>query len=353
MIEIDGSMHSGSGTLLRYASALAALLREPLHIFRIREKREKPGLRPQHLQALRACSSLCSGRLDGDEIGSREVYFYPGDRHGSGHFTWDIGTAGSTTMLAFSTIPIALFSPAPCRFTIIGGLFQDHAPSAFHMEHVLFPLIRKMGGNIQLEVIQPGYVPEGQGKLQVDTVPLDDTLTPLQMLDQGKVKRIRGISLASHLMKEKVSHRMASQSQGLLEEAGLDAQIDILDDSTAIQRGAALLLWAETTTGCLIGADQAGKRGRRSESIAQFVVKSLLEDLRTGATVDRHLADQLILFAALAKRRTEYLIPRMTDHIESNLWLVQKILGARAVVDGNYLRIDGIGLLPSKTSPFA
>jgi RNA 3'-terminal phosphate cyclase (ATP) len=287
--------------------------------------------------------------LEGDDVGSREVYFYPGENPRSGHFTWDIGTAGSTTMLAFSTTPIALFADAPCRFTIIGGLFQDHAPSAFHMEHILFPLIRKMGGNVSIQVLQPGYVPQGQGKLQVDIVPLREALDPLQMLRQGMVKHVRGISLASHLTKENVSIRMASHSQKLLRDEGFDVEFSVLDDRTSPQRGAALLLWAETTTGCLIGADQAGKRGRKSESIAEFVVRSLLADLGEGATTDRYLADQLILFAALARKRTEYIVPRVTDHIESNLWLVQKVLGAKGIIDGNRLKIDGIGFYPSRS----
>ena len=59
--------------------------------------------------------------------------------------------------------------------------------------------------------------------------------------------------------------------------------------------------------------------------------------------VDRHLADQLILFAALAEGTTKVLIPRMTEHIETNLWLVQKILGAKTSQTGNKLRIEGIG----------
>jgi RNA 3'-terminal phosphate cyclase (ATP) len=123
-------------------------------------------------------------------------------------------------------------------------------------------------------------------------------------------------------------------------------EIEVLQDSSALQRGAALFLRADTTTGCILGADQAGKPGRRSEAIAEFVVSTLREDLASGATVDRHLADQLVLFAALADGETRYRIPMITDHIESNLWIVETMLGARTVRDGNILTIVGIGLKP-------
>lgn len=343
MIEVDGSVHSGSGTLLRYAVALATLLGEPLHMNRIRAKREKPGLRPQHLQAVRACCSLSGGKLEGDEIGSGEITFTPGNALKDGDFQWDIGTAGSTTMLAFTLIPLALFAKRPCRFSIRGGLFQDFAPSAFHLQKVLLPILKNMGAQIRIEILRPGYPPKGQGHLRLEVKPLPGALKPLQMTDQGTTRTIRGISLASHLENEKVSERMADQSKKLLERRGYRVQIEVLNDQTAPQKGAALLLWAETETACLLGSDQAGKPGRRSEKIAQFVVTSLLEDLGTKATTDRHLADQLILFAALAKGTTHYLIPRRTDHIESNLWLVGEILGVKSEFSENHLAIEGIG----------
>jgi RNA 3'-terminal phosphate cyclase (ATP) len=69
----------------------------------------------------------------------------------------------------------------------------------------------------------------------------------------------------------------------------------------------------------------------------------LLEDLAAKATADRHLADQLILFAALAQGKSRYLIASLTEHVESNLWLVEKILGAKTQRRGNVLQVEGIG----------
>jgi RNA 3'-terminal phosphate cyclase (ATP) len=343
MIQVDGSAHSGSGTLLRYAVALVTLLGKPLHMTRIRAKREKPGLRPQHLQAVRACCSLSDGELEGAEVGSTEIIFKPGHTLKTGDFRWDIGTAGSTTMLAFTLIPLALFASRLCSFSMVGGLFQDFAPSAFHLQMVLLPVLKRMGAEIRIEVLQPGYLPKGEGRLRVEVKPLRGGLKPLRMTEQGTLKGIRGISLASHLEIERVSERMADQCKRLLEKRGYQTDIEVLNDQTALQKGAALLLWAETETGCLLGSDQAGKPGRRSEKIAHSVVASLFEDLDTKATTDRHLADQLILFASLAEGTSEYVIPRMTEHIESNLWLVEKILGVKSELSKNHLRIEGIG----------
>ncbi len=342
MIEIDGSVHSGSGTLLRYAASLATLVGRPIRMTRVRAKRQKPGLRPQHLQALRACATLSGGRLEGDRVGSQEILYAPGPELRGGEYKLDIGTAGSTTMLAFTLLPLALHAEKTCRFSLTGGLFQDFAPSAFHMQRALIPLLRRMGAEVRLEIRRPGYVPKGGGEIFLEVKPRRLPLEPLRMPDQGSLSKITGVSLSSHLEREKVSERMASRCRELLEKRGLEAEFEVLRDSDAHQRGAALMLLAETDRGCLIGADRAGKPGRRSEIIAEFVVRSLLEDLDTGATVDRHLADQLILFAALADGLSTYRIPVLTDHIRSNLWLVEKILDARNRLEGMVLHVEGV-----------
>ncbi len=58
MIRVDGAQKSGSGTIVRYAVGLAALLGEELQLTNIRAKRDKPGLRPQHLRAIDAVAEL-------------------------------------------------------------------------------------------------------------------------------------------------------------------------------------------------------------------------------------------------------------------------------------------------------
>lgn len=345
MIEIDGSEKSGSGTLVRVACALCALTNQPMHMVRIRENREKQGLRPQHLLAVKACAKLSSGRVEGAEVGSREIFFYPGPSIGAGVFEWDIGTAGSATMLAFTLIPIALFGRSETRFTIRGGLFQDHAPTAFHMERVLLPLLEQMGARVSMRMIRPGYVPKGNGELEVFVEPANGPLKALEKMRRGDIIRIQGVSLASHLASQSVARRMAERSRELLEQKGYDAEIDIIEDTSAAQSGAALMLVAESSEGCLLGFDRAGKRGLRSESIAQSVVEGLMADVATTATVDRFAADQLILFAGLARGESRYIVPSLTDHMESNLWLIEKILGGGVKVRQNLVCIDGIGFL--------
>lgn len=338
-------MYSGSGTILRYAVALATLKREPLSIVQIRKKRDKPGLRKQHLEAIRASCTLSGGTVEGAEVGATEILYRPGPMISGGNYHFDIGSAGSTTMAAFTLIPQLLFAEGPCTVKIIGGLFQDFAPSFFHMEQVLLPLLRRMGAHVELRMNRPGYVPQGQGELVLAVKPSRKPLLPLLLKNRGTIDTVRGIALASHLEEQMVAERMAQRTLENFQRSKIRAEIRKLHDNSAAQRGAGLVVWAETSTGAILGADRAGKQGRSSESIADFVTRSFLEDMKTGAATDRHLADQLILFAALAEGTSEYTIPSITDHVESNLWLVRLLLGVRTEQHGNLLRIHGIGFV--------
>lgn len=349
MIHIDGSQRSGSGTIVRYAMALAALLGDELHLTNIRARRPRPGLRAQHLRAIEALAELCGGRLEGAQLGSSEITFAPGGVIRGGSFQWDIGTAGSTTMLALTVLPAACFAATETTLRISGGLFQDFAPSAHHMQHVLFPTLARMGIEAELRIVRPGYVPRGEGIIEVRVKPVAGKIRPLLLLEQGKVEEMGGIALSSHLEQRRVSHRMAQRCQAVLKAGGYEARIEAIYDVASRQEGAALAIYARTDSGCIIGSDRAGAPRRSSEEIGSYVARSLIDDLSTGATVDRYLADQLIIYAALGDGVSQYRIPTMTEHVDTNLWLVQSMLGAGVEVRGNLLMIRGVGY--SATAP--
>jgi RNA 3'-terminal phosphate cyclase (ATP) len=343
MLEIDGSQQSGSGTIVRFAVALSALLGTPLQLRNARARRKAPGLRPQHLAAVQACAELCGGQAPGAALDARDFRFLPGPRVRGGRFAWDIGTAGSTTMLALAILPIACFASAPVVARIRGGVFQDFAPSPHHMQHVLAPLLARMGARVDLQVLVPGYVPAGAGEIELRVEPPARALVPLTLDSPGRAQRAQGIALSSHLAERRVSERMAQACAAALAEAGMAAEIEPVNDTLAARPGAALAIWTQTSGGARLGADCAGAPRRSSESIGRRVARALLADLASGATVDEHLADQLVLFAALAEGSSRYLVPRATDHLRTNLWLAQRF-GARADQRGAQVVIDGLAV---------
>ena len=351
MIQIDGSEKSGSGTLVRDAIPFALLMGRGIRLFNIRMKRDKPGLRPQHLKAMEAAAALSGGRLEGGEVGSREIRFEPGALIRGGAYTWDIGTAGSTAMLSLCVLPLGLFADKPSTYRVMGGLFQDFAPSLFHLQQVLAPILRTMGVQVDVKIVRPGYVPRGGGEMEVNLLPLKGPLKPLDRTVPGRVGGVRGFALSSKLKERGFSERMAKACEKALKKWDHNSQIEVIHDTPerpafdkpSLQPGAALAVWAETAGGCLIGADMAGAGGRSAEFIGKETARMLMEDLGSGATVDRHAADQLIPFCALAEGQSTFVVPRVTDHVEARLWLAEKILHARTEVQGKRITIQGIG----------
>lgn len=343
MLEIDGSRYSGSGTIVRQAVAFSALTGNAMRLINVRAKRTKPGLRRQHAQAVEAIRQLVDGTTEGATAGSREFISQPGKPQASPHYVWDIGFAGSTTALALAVLPVLAFAPSAVSIELHGGLFQDFAPSFYHLEHVLLPLLNRMGFVATMRMERPGYVPTGQGIWHLTATPATSTLQLLILDEAGVVKKIWGIALSSRLKEQSVSDRMADSARRALEAAGYQANFQVLYDDTALQAGAGLAAFADLSSGARIAADRAGAMGRRSETIGKYVARQLLEDLQTGATLDRYASDQIIPFAALAAGESRFRIPRTSEHIESNAWLSREFLGAEIHIEGHELVVNGVG----------
>jgi len=88
-------------------------------------------------------------------------------------------------------------------------------------------------------------------------------------------------------------------------------------------------LWAETDTGAAVGADAIGELGKTSEAVGREAAEKLYAEFSAMPTVDVHLADMLIPYVALAEGASVFSARRVSDHLEANIWLAEKMLGAR------------------------
>ena len=67
---LDASYGEGGGQVVRAALALAVATGQPLTLTRIRARRPKPGLQPQHLAVVRALAAIGAAEVGGDGLGS-------------------------------------------------------------------------------------------------------------------------------------------------------------------------------------------------------------------------------------------------------------------------------------------
>ncbi len=351
MLEIDGSRFSGSGTIVRQAVALSALTGQDVHITEARCRRPSPGLRAQHVWVVEALRRLVDGTTAGNCVGCQDLTFRPGAPSFCSEYTWDIGSAGSTTLLALAVLPVLVFAPWPVSVELRGGLFQDFAPSFHHLRRVTLPLLWRMGANIDIRMHRPGFVPEGKGVIRLQVRPMHGALRPLVAEAQGSVNRIWGVAFSSRLDERKVALRMAKAAQAAFSEAGYESDFELVHDRTAVQAGAAMAAFADLAVGTRLGADRAGAPRRRAEGIGAYVARQLVEDLKTGATVDRYAADQVLMFAALADGESRFVIPRMTDHIRAGAWLLREFMGVDIQIHGQDVTVAGAAVRPELLRP--
>ena len=93
LLHLDGSQGEGGGQILRTAFSLSVLTGQPFHLDAIRARRQRPGLRPQHLAAVQAAAGISGARVQGGRIGSQTLHFDPGPVR-AGEYDVDVGTAG-------------------------------------------------------------------------------------------------------------------------------------------------------------------------------------------------------------------------------------------------------------------
>lgn len=322
---LDGA--SGGGSVLRVGLGLAIALQKSIRVINIRQGRPNPGLQAQHLAGLRAAAQLCHARLEGARIGSREIVFHPGPIQ-TDFLKIQIETAGSVA-LALQPIQIALaYCARPVTVEIVGGgTYGQWAPPIAALEHVNFALMRRWGFPASLEIECEGFYPKGGAWVRARFGPAHIT-KPLDILEQGQQREIRGLSVASHhLQKSRVAERQAEAAQKLLsrEFSGISIEIETRYVET-LSPGSAVVLWADCEK-TVLGGDALGERGVPAARVGERAASALLAELRSGATLDRHMADQIIPFLALFGGR--FLSTELTDHIKTNIWVSERITGAR------------------------
>jgi len=321
MMEIQGEYGSGSGTIVRLSLALSAITGKEIKITDIRAKRPNPGLRHQHLEVARIIAKMCSARIEGDQVGSKEILFSPGKIKG-GNFEVNIETAGSIGLLSYATLLTAIFAKTKTTVNIKGGSTASMwSPPIYYMENVLLPILSYMGVKANFEIKKHGFYPKGGAEviLEINGV---ENLKPLILTERGDIEKIEGLSIASFSLKRNnVAERQINGYHRVMK----DGNIKTLYVET-ISPGSLFIVWAKTSKGCIISGDCVGEERKPAEVVGEEAAFKLKEAMDYGSTVDSHLADQLIPFLALANGKSEIIAPELSEHTKTNIWLCEKFL---------------------------
>lgn len=335
-LTLDGSHGEGGGQILRSSLALSLVTGTPFHITRIRAGRPRPGLRRQHLAAVRAASAVGGAEVEGAALGSEELRFIP-HRLEAGSYRFAVGSAGSATLVLQAVLPALLLASGPSHLVLEGGTHNPWAPPFEFLDKAFFPLLRRLGATVEATLEVPGFYPAGGGRFLVAIAPRP----PLHGFDLSRRSRLRGLraeALLSRLPRRIGEREIASLLRLLPLDPGACSVRQALGSPGP---GNALLveIESEEVTEVVSGI---GRRGVPAEAVAEAVAREAQAYLDAGVPVGSHLADQLLLPLALAGGGSFVTHP-LSSHATTNLEVLRWFLDLSVRVeplDGQRVRLE-------------
>jgi RNA 3'-terminal phosphate cyclase (ATP) len=338
MIVINGSYGEGGGQVLRTSLTLSALSGEPLRIENIRAKRRKPGLQAQHLTGVRAIAQICDAELEGADLGSLALTFRPRSSPRAGEYSFDVaearkgGSAGAIS-LVFQTLLLPLsFAPGQSRLRIRGGTHVAWSPPFHYLTHVYLLTLAGMGLEARAEIERWGWYPIGGGEMTASIRGQGESyLSGLDLVERGELKHLWGISATSNLPAH-IGQRQKKRAEEYLRKRSFDSRMEIVDAPSPGQ-GTVVFLVAEYER-TVAGFSSLGRRGKPAEKVAEEACREFIEYHQSGACLDEHLADQLILPMSLASGPSAFTTCKITQHLLTNVWVVEQFLDVRFDIKG-------------------
>lgn len=328
MIELDGSTGEGGGQILRSALALSMCTGQPVRIQRIRARRPKPGLMRQHLTCVQAAAQVCGAQVEGDALGSTTLRFTPGPVR-AGDYAFQVGTAGSCTLVLQTVLPALMRLTQPSRLTLGGGTHNPMAPPFHFLQRCFAPLLRRLGVGLELTLRRYGFYPAGGGELVAEVSPALHGLTPVDVTERGSALDRYAECLAPALPRSVAQRELAALGQALglgPEQLRTPAVRQNEGPGNALMATLAFQEVSEVFT-CI------GEKGQTAEEVAALLAQEVRRFEASGGALGPHLADQWMLPLALAVwdqnpsgASARFTCTEWTEHAQSNAGVIQAFL---------------------------
>lgn len=322
MLTIDGSIGEGGGQVLRSALTLSLVIGEPFKIVNIRARRARPGLRPQHLAAVRAAAEISDACVSGATIDASELSFSPG-RVKAGDYRFAIGTAGSTMLVLQTVLPALLTADGISRLDLEGGTHNPQAPSYDFVADAFRPLLERMGPRIEMELLRPGFYPAGGGRARARIEPVA-RLSPLELESRGPLRDLTAKILLCKLPRHIAEREIAVLTAGLPLPAGA-IELQSFDDTLSPGNVVTVYCHGEQLTEVFTAI---GRRGLAAEKVADEVLRAAKRYLAADVPVAEHLADQLLLPLALAGGGC-FVTGPPSGHVLTNIRVIERLSPVR------------------------
>lgn len=317
-IQIDGSQGEGGGQILRTALALSMITGQAFELINIRAGRKKPGLMRQHLVCVQASQHISQAYVEGAELHSQRLYFAP-QHVQSGKYQFQIGSAGSTTLVLQTLLPALLLQNEASELTISGGTHNPLAPTADFIEQCFLPVLEKLGITVEFKLNKAGFFPIGAGEIQIKIQPWQHR-NKLNLLDRGTLQTTKAFAAVLNLSEEaQIAQRELATLNKRLK---LDTQQQF--HLNGISQGNTVYVKVEHQHHIQLFT-ALGEMRKSAEQIANHLAEQVKQYLESNASVDEYLADQLLLPLALGQGG-EFTAQCISEHTRTQATMIEKFI---------------------------
>jgi RNA 3'-terminal phosphate cyclase (ATP) len=318
-VSIDGSSGEGGGQILRTSLTLACITGKRLHIENIRAARRRPGLARQHLSCVEAACRISEGKCTGAKAGSKVLDFLPGPVR-SGDYSFDIGSAGSASLVIQTVLPALFPADGPSKVTVTGGTHNPWAPPYDFLAESFFPAIEQAGFKAHCKLIKHGFYPAGGGEIQIDIEPWKNNPQAKLYICEPEEK----IRIYARIYTAKLSAHIALKQKKLLQKRKLKIDnIENTDVTDSVGPGNCIMLLLHGRRTTVFTA--FGKRGKPSEEVVGEVISAAESYLAGSGAVDSFLADQLLIFMAITGAGC-FTTNELSGHLSTNIQTIKRFL---------------------------
>lgn len=270
--------------------------------------------------AAKAVRSIARGILEGAEEDSHELSYTPSGIIG-GKYEFNIGTAGSSILVAQTILPLLLSASKPSEIRIMGGTHNPKAPSYDYFERVFLPALAHMGCPVESKLFRAGYYPAGGGEIRIrvkQSFPQPTECWPRVPFPQTQAI----ISLANLPM------QIAIREKKIFYHHNMKAYVR---EEKCVGPGNSILAYRG-----FVGFQVMGEKGKPSERVGEECFNGIRDE--GDVDVDHHLADQLLIYAALAGK-TSFKASRVSSHTATSINIIEKFFPGKFSIEGTTIKV--------------
>jgi len=241
------------------------------------------------------------------------------------------------------------FANVQSQVRVTGGTHVPWSPCFHYLQNVFAPAVREMGGALSLEIGNWGWYPKGGGELVASVSPVAG-FHGVERRQRGRLEETRLLSAVSNLPVS-IAERQRDRALRRLEAEGHSGAMVELVHAPSRGAGTLVFIGARFERG-MAGFSSLGKRGKRAEKVADDACSAFAEFMDSQSVVDNHLADQLVLYMALAHGRSSFVAGRITRHLLTNIGVIEQFLPVKFQVEKETGRVgvEGVGFSASGPS---